>query len=175
MRFVKYHAFPFDGIGEHSGLITICRIRCCDWSLHCWSLMMTSSNGIIVRVNGPLCEEFTAHRWIPFTKASDAELWCFLWSRLNKRLSKPSRRRWFETPSCPLWRHCNGIPTKARELNLTKNAKMVSAVKHHISLWNFNKVLLLILVRFCCVLPHKDINKSHATFWLYWVTRDEHV
>ena len=27
--------------------------------------------------------------------------------RLNKRLSKPSRRRWFETPSCPLWRQCN--------------------------------------------------------------------
>ena len=27
--------------------------------------------------------------------------------RLNKRLSKQSRRRWFETPSCSLWRHCN--------------------------------------------------------------------
>ena len=27
---------------------------------------------------------------------------------LNKRLSKHSRRRWFETPSPPLWRHCNG-------------------------------------------------------------------
>ena len=27
--------------------------------------------------------------------------------RLNTRLSKQSRRRWFETPSCPLWRHCN--------------------------------------------------------------------
>ena len=28
----------------------------------------------------PLCGEFTGHRWIPRTKASDAELWCFLWS-----------------------------------------------------------------------------------------------
>ena len=27
---------------------------------------------------------------------------------LNKRLSKQSRRRWFETPSRSLWRHCNG-------------------------------------------------------------------
>ena len=26
---------------------------------------------------------------------------------LNKRLNKQSRRRWFETPSCSLWRHCN--------------------------------------------------------------------
>ena len=28
---------------------------------------------------------------------------------LNKRLSRPSRRRWFETQSRPLWRHCNEI------------------------------------------------------------------
>ena len=30
----------------------------------------------------------------------------FLDLRLNKRLSKPSRHRWFETPSLSLWRHC---------------------------------------------------------------------
>ena len=27
--------------------------------------------------------------------------------RLKKRLGKQSRRRWFETPSRSLWRHCN--------------------------------------------------------------------
>ena len=34
--------------------------------------------------------------------------------RLNKRMSKQSTRWWFETPSCPLWRHCNvkSIETK---------------------------------------------------------------
>ena len=42
--------------------------------------MMTSSNGKIFHVTGPLCGEFTGHRWTPLTKASDAELWCFLWS-----------------------------------------------------------------------------------------------
>ena len=42
--------------------------------------MMTSSNGNIFRVTGHFCGEFTGHRWIPRTKASDAELWCFLWS-----------------------------------------------------------------------------------------------
>ena len=42
--------------------------------------MMTSSNVNICRVTGPLCGEFTGHRWIPLTKASDVELWCFLWS-----------------------------------------------------------------------------------------------
>ena len=41
---------------------------------------MTSSNGNIFRVTGPLCGEFTGDLWIPLTKTSDAELWCFRWS-----------------------------------------------------------------------------------------------
>ena len=64
----------------------------CVWKIYvslCWNIwrdvcsypaMMTSSNGNIFRVSGPLCGEFTGHRWIPRTKANDAELWCFLWS-----------------------------------------------------------------------------------------------
>ena len=48
------------------------------------------------RVTGPLWEELTGNRWIPITKASDAECLCFLDLRLNKRLGKLSRRRWFE-------------------------------------------------------------------------------
>ena len=53
------------------------------WSSFCeahFIMMMTSSNGNIFRVTGHLCGEFTRHRWIPRTKASDAEIWCFLWS-----------------------------------------------------------------------------------------------
>ena len=69
--------------------------------------MITSSNGNIVRVTGPLCGEFTGHRWIPIAKASDADLSCFFYLRLNKRLRKQTARWWFETPSCSLWRHCN--------------------------------------------------------------------
>ena len=46
-------------------------------------------------------------RWIPRTKASDAELWCFLWSTLNNRLSEQPWGWWFETPLWSLWRHCN--------------------------------------------------------------------
>ena len=42
--------------------------------------MVTSSNGNIFRVTDLLCGEFTGHRWIPLTKASDAEFWCFHWS-----------------------------------------------------------------------------------------------
>ena len=41
-------------------------------------IMMTSSNGDIFRATGHLCGEFIGLWWIPHTKASDAELWCFL-------------------------------------------------------------------------------------------------
>ena len=42
--------------------------------------MMTSSNENMFRITGLLCGEFTGHRWILLTKASEAGLWCFLWS-----------------------------------------------------------------------------------------------
>ena len=43
--------------------------------------MMTSSNGNVFHITG-LCEgnALATHRWIPLTKASDAELWYFIWS-----------------------------------------------------------------------------------------------
>ena len=49
--------------------------------------MILSSNGNIFRVTGPLCGEFTGHRWIPLTKASDAELWC-IWSAPEQTLEQ---------------------------------------------------------------------------------------
>ena len=44
------------------------------------NIMMTSSNGSIFRVTGLLGGESIGNWWIPLTKASDAELWYFLWS-----------------------------------------------------------------------------------------------
>ena len=45
--------------------------------------MMTSSNGNIFRVTGQFCGEFTGLRWIPHTKASDAELWYLICVWIN--------------------------------------------------------------------------------------------
>ena len=42
--------------------------------------LMTSSNGNTFRVTGHLCRELTGPRWIPHTKASDADARRFLWS-----------------------------------------------------------------------------------------------
>ena len=51
--------------------------------------------------NSPVTGEFLAQR--PVTRSFDV----FFDLRLNKRLSKQSWGWWFETPSCPLRRHCN--------------------------------------------------------------------
>ena len=50
--------------------------------------------------NSPVAGEFPAQR--PVTRNFDV----FFDMRLNKRLRKQSRRRWFETPSRWLGRHC---------------------------------------------------------------------
>ena len=44
-------------------------------------------NGTIFRVTGPLCGEFTGHRWIPRTKSSGEELWCLFicaWTNVDR-------------------------------------------------------------------------------------------
>ena len=49
---------------------------------------MTSSNGNIFCIAGLLWGESTGHQWIPLAKASDAELWCFLWSVPEQTIEK---------------------------------------------------------------------------------------
>ena len=87
----------------------------CAMSIKSLVSMMTSSNGNIFRVTGPSCGEFTGHRWIPLTPVTGEfpsqmpvtrSYDVFFDLRLNKRLSKQSRRWWFEKPSRSLWRHC---------------------------------------------------------------------
>ena len=57
---------------------------------------MTSSNGNIFRVTGPLCGEFTGHRWINFTKAMTRSfdvLWSAPWiNGVNNREASDLRR-----------------------------------------------------------------------------------
>ena len=50
----------------------------------------------------PVTGEFPSQRLVTWS------LDVFFNLRLNQRVSKQSGRRWFETPSRSLWRHCNG-------------------------------------------------------------------
>ena len=71
-------------------------------------IMMTSSNGTIFRVTGPLCGEFIGPGEFPTQRPVTRRFDVFFDLRLNKRLSKQSWGWWFETLHWSLWRQCNG-------------------------------------------------------------------
>ena len=52
--------------------------------------------------NSLVTDEFPAQRPVTWS------FYVFFDLHLNQQLSKQWRRRWFETPSRSLWRHCNG-------------------------------------------------------------------
>ena len=89
-----------------------------------------SSNGNLFHVTGPLWGEFTGHRWIPRTKASDAELWYFHLC-LNKRLSKQSEGWWIDTPSWSLWRHRNDFHSHGTKNGWKWKTRIVLFWQHH--------------------------------------------
>ena len=53
------------------------------------------------------CKGNHQSRWIPLKKSVTRSFDVFFDMRLNKWLCKQLRRRWFDTPSSSLWRHCN--------------------------------------------------------------------
>ena len=73
------------------------------------SYMMTSSNGNIFRVTGPLCGDFTGPGEFPAQRPVTRSFDVFFDLRLNKRLSKQPWGWWFETPAWSLWRHRNDL------------------------------------------------------------------
>ena len=74
-------------------------LRFISWWLHQMGLF--SALPTLCEGNPPVTGGFPSQR--PVTRSFDV----FFDLHLNKRLSKQSRRRWFETPSHTLWRHCN--------------------------------------------------------------------
>ena len=72
------------------------------------SNMMMSSHGKIFRYTGPV-SGINRHRWIPLTKASDAELWCFslicAWKTVEQTIKTPVI--WDAIALISIWRHCN--------------------------------------------------------------------
>ena len=79
---------------------------------HCWYCIMTSSNGNIFRVTGPLGDEFTGPGEFPTQRPVTRSFYVFFELRLNKRLSKQPWGWWFKTLSWSLWRQCNGNYTR---------------------------------------------------------------
>ena len=91
----KVCSCEFTKMGQHCSRLSLATEQATShqlkqwWDLICWYVSPNLNEfhawwrhqmETFFRVTGPLCEEFTGHRWITHTKASDAELWCFLWS-----------------------------------------------------------------------------------------------
>ena len=70
----------------------------------CGNLMITSWNGSIFHVTGPLWGIPPVDGGLPSQRPVTRSFDVFFDLRLNKRLRKHRR---FETPPCSLWRHCN--------------------------------------------------------------------
>ena len=91
----KLLAFPASGISDNS------------------KVMMTSSNGKDFRLTGPFWWESTGYQLITsgYLSQKDSNVGCnaFFDVRLNKLINKLWSRRWFKTPGCSMWRHCNGF------------------------------------------------------------------
>ena len=105
-----------------------------DTTWYCHTLgsqIYNSSNGNIFRVTDPLWRDFTGDPWNPSAKACGAELWCFRWSGLNKRLSKHSRRRWFEMLSRSSWRHFYVMPLHMYKAILRYNTNLAELCQPH--------------------------------------------
>ena len=70
-----------------------------------WRHQMETFSALLAlyEMNPPVAGRFLSQR--PVTRGFDVSFDL----RLNKRLRKQSRRRWFETPSRSLWRHCNAL------------------------------------------------------------------
>ena len=97
--------------------------------------MMTPSNGNIFRVTDTLWRESTGEGNPPVTththtKATNAQLWCFLWCAPEEMASKKPRCRWYETLWCSLWRHCN-----AKNLIAKWTLKNIRSYTTHLYCW----------------------------------------
>ena len=89
-----------------STVVKLYRSRSGAW-MRIYVLMMTSSNGTIFHVTGPLCGEFTGPGEFPAQRPVTRSFDVFFDLRVNKRLSKQPRGWRLETPSWSLWRHRN--------------------------------------------------------------------
>ena len=107
------------------------------WEIHAikmpwWRHQMETFSVLLVICarNSPVTVEFPAQR--PVTRSFDV----FFDLRLNKRLSKQSWSWWFETPSRPLWRHCNDHVTHVRDARDVITACSVSPI--WVAIWQGN-------------------------------------
>ena len=105
---------------------------------------------------------------------------------LNKQLINQSRCRWFETPSCSLWRHCNAFLIRQKILhsrNYTSRSLYLVGLEHCKVVTAANSKLLLLLVRLLPLVKgrhlesqrsvsHIDACNHHGWVLTHWLLGD---
>ena len=140
--------FPVDGLATYVARLTAVTVmRDLDKEIPVFheEIMMTSSNGNILRVTGPLLLALCAgnspvNGEFPTQRPVTRSFGVFFDLRLNRRLSKQSWGWLSETPSYPLWRHCNVFQRKhciklgkdQTKLNIPTYILSLNVVKHPI-------------------------------------------
>ena len=138
--------------------------------------MMTSSNGKISALltlcegNPPVTGGFPWQRQV--TRNVDISLDL----HLDKRLSKQSRRRWFEMPSCSLWLHCNDwyIIHYIDDLIMRCTEKFITSYKQMMIIMKITMMIMMMIMwglYDCNLLSHmymwhcKCQNVTHLNSW----------
>ena len=106
MAFHGWFVFIIETIRKWVSRVTESQVKVIGDSLFTWPWWRNQMDTLsallaICARNSPVTVEFSAQR--PVTRSFDV----LFDLRLNKRLSKPWWGWWFETPSGPLWCHCN--------------------------------------------------------------------
>ena len=127
---------------------------------------MTSSNGNIFRVTGPLCGEFTGPGEFPTQRPATRSFDVFLDLRLNKRLSKQPWGWWFETPSWSLWRHCNVI---------WHGLLLCKVIWYQISITHINAYHIWLAYQHFIILGHLALTRMRALHVWHGVMQHETV
>ena len=143
------------GRNHKVGFVTTLRFQCT------YALMMTSSNGNIFRVTGPLCGEFTGPGELPTQRPVTRSFDVYFDLRLNKRLCKQSWGWWFETLLCPLWRHSNASSWAA---NWTPGTRV-----------SWRDILLRVLPKCCWDITTSANSLCHGPLARYVKLRVAHV
>ena len=102
IRLSSWIFFVFHFVCVFSSISTTTTVQL--WQISWWRHQMETFSALLAlgAGNSPVTGEFPSQR--PVTRSFDV----FFDLRVNKRLSKQSKRWWFETSSRSLWRHCNG-------------------------------------------------------------------
>ena len=128
---------------------------------------MTSSNGNIFRVTGPLCGEFTGPGEFPTQRPVARSFDVFFDLRLNKRLSKQSWGWWLRRP---LWRHRNELlclDGMGISIDIFRNIgniiiKKITACIQNLKLWHSQ-----CMISRCRKFVHIDITNIHICIFIY--------